>query len=72
MQKQSYKDILLMITNACNKTFYCGTKEIRDSVVECATKIYIEQMRLDAYGPCVDVSAESPDNYTSDEEDTFF
>lgn len=69
MQKQSYKEILLMVGNACNTTFYNGTRDIRDSVVECATKIYIEQMRLDAYGPCVDTSAQSPDNYISDEED---
>lgn len=69
MQKQSYTDIVRMIKNACNSHFYNGVDGIRPNVIECATKIYIEQMRLDMYGPCVDVSAQSPDNYIDDEED---
>ena len=68
MQKQSFSKIVCMIKYACNENFYNGTRDIRADVIECATKIYIEQMRLDAYGPCVDTSAQSPDNYT-DEED---
>ena len=69
MKKQSYKDIVSMISSACNSSFYNGTKDIRDCIIECATKIYIEQMRVESYGPCIDVSAQSPDNYISDEED---
>ena len=61
MQKQSYNDIVRMITESCRNYFYNGTRDIRQNVIECATKIYIEQMRLDAYGPCVDVSAQNPD-----------
>ena len=60
MRKQSYSEIVNMIKNACNENFHHGVGEIRGNVIECATKIFIEQMRLDAYGPCVDTSAQAP------------
>lgn len=34
-----------MIVSACNAEFYTGSKEVKDTIIECATKIYIEQMK---------------------------
>lgn len=51
MKKQSFCDILKMIRNSCNIAFYTGYTDIRGVCVEAATKIYIEQMRIEAYGP---------------------
>ena len=45
MGNKSYKEILQMITSACNATFANGTRDIRNIVLECATQIYIAQMK---------------------------
>lgn len=45
IKKMSYDEILRMIINACNNGFYSGVKEIKETVIECATQIYIEQMK---------------------------
>lgn len=39
----SFKEILRMITNACNDVFYHGVGEAKNKVIECATQIYIAQ-----------------------------
>lgn len=44
-QKKSFKEIISMIVSACNAEFYTGSKEVKDIIIECATKIYIEQMK---------------------------
>ena len=47
MEHMSYKEILLMIENACNKCWYNGSgSDGRKTVIECATQIYIAQMKL--------------------------
>lgn len=43
--KLSFKEIIQMITSACNATFTNGTRDIRNTVLECATQIYIAQMK---------------------------
>lgn len=45
MENKSFKEILQMITSACNATFTNGTRDIRNVVLECATQIYIAQMK---------------------------
>lgn len=45
MQNKTFEQLLTMINNACNSVFYSGAKDIKETVVKCATKIYIEQMR---------------------------
>lgn len=72
MKIQSFEEILTMVRKVYRHTFYGDVNSVKVQCIESATKIYIEQMRLEAYGPCVDVSAQSPDNYINDEEDTFF
>jgi hypothetical protein len=42
--KLSFEEIIQMITSACNTTFINGTRDIRNTVLECATRIYIAQM----------------------------
>lgn len=42
---ETYKDALVTVASACDY-FYRGTAEIRGTIVQCATQIYIEQMRL--------------------------
>lgn len=44
-EKKTYGEILRMIVSACNTSLYSGTKEIKETVVECATQIYIAQMK---------------------------
>lgn len=46
-EKQTFKDILSMIISACNREFYSGAKDAKETVIECATKIYIAQMKGD-------------------------
>ena len=43
---ESYEQILRMVKNACNSTFYHGYTGNEEKVIECATQIYIEQMKL--------------------------
>lgn len=42
----TFKDILSMVDNACSRVFYTGSKDAKETVIQCATQIYIEQMRL--------------------------
>lgn len=44
MDNEKFKAILLGVTNACKKAFYNGVDGIKPTVLECATKIYIEEM----------------------------
>lgn len=47
MANESFSQILHMAVNACNANFYTGTRDIRETVLECATQIYIAQMGKD-------------------------
>lgn len=44
-ERKSFNEIVTMILNACNHSFYSGAKEIKSTVIECATQIYIAQMK---------------------------
>lgn len=42
-----YKDVLEMVSDACKDVFYDGVKNGKqNTVIECATQIYIKQMEL--------------------------
>lgn len=43
--EKSFNKIIRMIVSACNDVFYNGAKDIHEKVVECATQIYIAQMK---------------------------
>ena len=47
MREKTFDEILDMICNSCNKRFYKGTNYdgLKQEMVRCATKLYIEQMR---------------------------
>lgn len=45
MENKSFKEIVQMITSACNAAFTNGTRDIRNTVLECATQIYIAQIK---------------------------
>lgn len=45
MAKKSYDEIMRMIISACNNYFYSGAKDEKRTVIECATQIYIAQMK---------------------------
>jgi uncharacterized protein with PIN domain len=47
MREKTFNEILSMICSSCNKSFYKGTDYdgLKQEIVRCATKIYIEQMR---------------------------
>ena len=45
MEKKSFYKIVEMIVSACNGNFNRGTSDLRPIVLECATKIYIAQMK---------------------------
>ena len=45
MGNKSFSEILSMVVNACNREFYSGIKELKKTVLECATQIYIAQMK---------------------------
>lgn len=42
----TFNEIVTMITYSCNKHFQKGCSGIRDKIIECATQIYIEQMKI--------------------------
>ena len=42
----TFKDILSMVDNACSRVFYTGSKDAKETVIQCATQIYIQQMRM--------------------------
>lgn len=44
MKNQTFKEILQMIDSACNSIYYAGSKGKENTVIECATRIYIAQM----------------------------
>ena len=41
--KKTYNDILTMIVDACRRNFTDGVEGKEQTIIECATKIYIEQ-----------------------------
>lgn len=45
MENKSFNQILHMVVNACNNNFYTGAKAITEKALECATQIYIAQMK---------------------------
>ena len=45
MGNKSFEEILRMVASACNSIFYTGTKDSKDTILECATQIYIAQMK---------------------------
>lgn len=51
MKFQSFEEILVMIIKAYKHTFYGDDNSVKTQCIEAATRIYIEQMRIKAYGP---------------------
>ncbi len=51
MKFQSFEEILIMIRKAFKHTFYGDANSVKNQCIEAATRIYIEQMRIKAYGP---------------------
>lgn len=49
-ERLTYKEILQMVKSACSQTFYHGSKGITETVLKCATEIYIAQMKEDKAG----------------------
>lgn len=45
---ERFDEILRMVVNACRDVFYSGGKGHEKTVIECATQIYIAQMKEDA------------------------
>lgn len=43
MVDKTFREIVAMITDACNASFYSGAKDIKETVINCATQIYIAQ-----------------------------
>lgn len=43
----SFDEIVAMIIKSFNKRYSTGTSNMKDKVLECATQIYIEQMKGD-------------------------
>lgn len=43
----SFDEIVAMIIRSFNKRYSTGTSEVKGKVLECATQIYIEQMKRD-------------------------
>lgn len=41
----TYEEIVKMIVRACNHTFNNGWSGCRETILQCATQIYIEQMK---------------------------
>lgn len=50
MKDKSFKEFYEMISDAVNIFTYNG-KSDNGIIIECATRMYIEQMRIKAYGP---------------------
>lgn len=40
----TFQEIMIMVANACVKCFRNGTSGCQETVVQCATQIYISQM----------------------------
>lgn len=47
----SFEKILNMVRKAYKHTFYGDVNAVKTACIEAATRIYIEQMRIKAYGP---------------------
>ena len=45
---RTFKEILKMVSDACTSVFYSGDKDAKQTVIECATQIYIAEMKEDA------------------------
>ena len=45
MKEKSFDEILSMVKYACSNNFYSGTRGLEETVLECATQIYISQMK---------------------------
>lgn len=47
MKEQTFEEIVYMIKSSCDKSFYKGVDYdgMKQEIIKCATKIYIEQMR---------------------------
>ena len=43
--KREFGEILAMIKNACDNHFRSGLGGLNETIVECATQIYIAQMK---------------------------
>ena len=43
----TFQEIMIMVANACVKCFHNGTSGCQETVVQCATQIYIAQMEKD-------------------------
>ena len=41
--RKTYNDILTMIVDACRRNFTDGVENKEQTIIECATKIYIKQ-----------------------------
>nr|DAU88553.1 MAG TPA: hypothetical protein [Caudoviricetes sp.] len=41
----TYQQILIMVDNACTTVFYSGSRGREEKIIECATQIYIAQMK---------------------------
>ena len=45
MANKPFNEILRMVVTACNENFYTGMKTLTEKALECATQIYIAQMK---------------------------
>lgn len=45
---RTFEEILKMVSNACTNVFYSGDKDAKQTVIECATQIYIAERKKDA------------------------
>ena len=50
MVKSSYNEILEMVVNACRRNFPDDIEDKENTIIECATKIYIKQMEVNQNG----------------------
>ena len=46
MVKNTYNEILEMIVSACKRNFADDVKDKENTIIECATQIYIAQMNM--------------------------
>ena len=45
MENKSLNEILSMVINACDRNFYSGCRDFQQTALECATQIFIAQMK---------------------------
>lgn len=46
----TFNEIMIMLHNACCKVFYSGDKGREETLIQCATQIYIAQMNKNEAG----------------------